>query len=95
MNFPQGLPEDREEHEIILIGIERSSYFLFKGEAHINQILLADGTFPKPILCMHFENSFDANLFIGDGASLGSFWAIHPEIVARLRADKDLVETDA
>lgn len=80
--------------EIILIGIERSSYFLYKGDAHIDQLLLADGVFPAPVLCLHFESAFDANLYIGDSKSLGSFWAIHPEIVARLRTDGHLDETD-
>ena len=87
-------PDERGEPGIVMLGIERDRYFLFKGEEHLNQILLVDGDFPKPILCLHFDDAFHANLFIGSDQSLGSFWAVHPEIVARLRADDHLVETD-
>jgi hypothetical protein len=87
-------PGDGDEPPIILLGIERSSYYLYKGDDHLNQILLADGEFPKPILCMNFDSIFDARRFMGDGFSLASCWAIHPEIVARLRTDNCLIESD-
>jgi len=31
---------------------------------------------------------------IGQDFSLASYWVIHPEIIARLRADKCLIEAD-
>ena len=86
---------DPQEPDIILIGIERKSYYLFKGDDHLNQLLLADGDFPVPILCVHFETIFDMKRVLGESVSTSSLWGIHPEIVTRLRDDKHLVETDA
>lgn len=88
-------PERGSEPEIILVGIEKSAYYLYQGEDHLNELLLADGDYPKPVLCVHFEDMFECNRVVGETFSPTQNWAIHPEIVARLRRDKILIETDA
>ena len=96
MNAEQKWPEkEREEPDIILIGIDRKSYYLYKGEAHLDQLLLADGEFPRPVLCIHFKRALDAKLVIGQAVNIAQMWGIHPEIVKRLRNDEHLIETDA
>lgn len=87
-------PGDGDEPPIILLGIDRNSYYVVKGDEFLNQLLLVDGEFPKPILCMNFETIFDAKRFLGDDFSLASCWAIHPEIIERLRKDECLIEAD-
>jgi len=98
MNAMNGTPGDDpnggDEPPIILLGIERRSYYLYRGDDFLNQLLLVDGEYPKPILCMNFDSIFDARQFLGDGFSLTTCWAIHPEIIARLRTDKCLLESD-
>ena len=98
MNAMSDNPEDGGdgvEPPIILIGFERKSYYLFKGDEYLNQILLTDGEFPKPILCVHFESVFDAAQVFGTGFKISDYWGVHPDIVARLRDTDCLVETDA
>ena len=95
MNAMGGEPERGQEPPIILIGFERKQYSLYKGDEFLNQILLADGVFPTPILCVHFETIFDARRVLGDEFSLIEYWGVHPEIVARLRSTDCLIETDA
>ncbi|MEM9583096.1 MAG: hypothetical protein AAGA08_08270 [Pseudomonadota bacterium] len=85
----------KKEPEIILLGIDKSAFYLFKGEDYINQIMLADGEFPKPILCVHFDSVFDAKRVIGDALNIQQCWGIHPDIIQRLRDSKALVETNA
>ncbi|MEP1352910.1 MAG: hypothetical protein ABJX32_05050 [Tateyamaria sp.] len=87
-------PNDGDEPAIILLGIEKRSYYVYKGDEFLNQLLLVDGEFPTPILCVNFDTIFDAKRVIGGGFSLAAYWAIHPEIIARLRADKYLIEAD-
>jgi len=87
-------PNDGEEPPIILLGIERRSYYVYKGDEYLNQLLLADGEFPKPVLCVNFDTVFDAKRVIGEHFSLAAYWVIHPEIVNRLRDDKYLIEAD-
>ncbi len=87
-------PGDGDEPPIILLGIDGSSYYLFRGDDFLNQLLLVDGEFPKPILCLNFASIFDAKRFMGDGFSLAACWAIHPEIIARLRNEDCLIESD-
>jgi len=94
-DMPEPQPERGEEPDIILLGFERSSYYMYKGDEYLNQLLLADGEYPKPVLCVQFENLIDAKRVIGDGFSLMKCWAIHPDIIARLRNDDCLIETDA
>ncbi|MEM8591498.1 MAG: hypothetical protein AAGF13_03130 [Pseudomonadota bacterium] len=87
--------EENAEPAIIIVGIERTSYFLFKGDEHLDQLLLARGEFPTPVLCVHFSSKFEAMHITGSAISQASHWAVHPEIVERLRSKKQLVETDA
>ena len=98
MNALNGIPGDDpnegDEPPIILLGIEKRSYYVYKGDEFLNQLLLADGEFPTPILCVNFDTVFDAKRVIGEDFSLASYWVIHPEIIARLRADKCLIEAD-
>ena len=94
MNEPPR-PEPGKEPDIILIGLDKKAYYMFKGEDYLNQLLLADGEFPKPVLCVHFENLFDCKRVLGDAFSPATAWGIHPEIIERLRNTKCLVETDA
>lgn len=94
-NTPEPDPERNDEPEIILLAIEKKKYYMYKGDDHLNQLLLSDGVYPKPVLCVSFDSLFDARRIIGDGFSVSSCWAIHPEIIERLRTEKCLIETDA
>lgn len=95
MNAMGRHPERGDEPEIILVGIEKSTYYLYQGEDHLNQLLLADGEYPKPVLVVHFEDMIEINRIVGETFSPAQHWAIHPDIVARLRRDDILIETDA
>lgn len=83
-----------DEETIILIGIERTSYYLFRGEEYIDQLLIVDGEFPKPVKCLHFDTLFDVKLILGETVNVMNFWGIHPNIVGRLRDTGELVEID-
>jgi hypothetical protein len=86
---PQG---GGEQHpEITIVGLANESYYLVEGVEHIDQILLVDGNFPKPILCLHFESMNHVRSLMGD-VDMSQYWAIHVEIVARLRDASVLVE---
>ncbi len=87
--------EQPQEPPIIIVGIDRKSFYLYKGEEFINQLLLADGVYPKPVLCVNFDTVLDARRVIGDSFSTGSCWGINPEIIARMRDTKTLIEKDA
>lgn len=87
--------EPPKEPPIILISVAKKSYTVYKGDEYLNQMMLVDGDFPKPILCVHFETIFDAKRVLGASFSPQTLWSVHPEIVARLRDTKVLVETNA
>ncbi|WP_299044422.1 hypothetical protein [uncultured Tateyamaria sp.] len=92
------LPEEPgggAEPDIILISLERKTFCLYKGEQYLDQLLLTDGEYPKPVLCVHFESVFAAKRILGDSFSLPQYWGIHPDIVARLRDTDCLIETEA
>lgn len=94
MNALGNEPNGGEEPPIILIGFEKKTYYLYKGDEFLNQILLSDGEFPKPILCVNFETIFDASRVLGEEFNVSQCWGVHPEIVERLRETDCLIETD-
>lgn len=77
---------------IVLIGVEGATYFLHRGEEHLNQLLLADGDIPLPVQCLNFRSMLDVKITLGDDVNLAQYWGIHPDIVARLRNSDSLVE---
>lgn len=79
---------------IVLIGIEDHSYYLHRGEEHINQLLLADGDIPLPVQCLRFRSLIDMQITLGENVNLAECWGIHPAIVARLRDSDSLIETE-
>lgn len=96
MNADQNWPDrEPQEPDIIILGIDRRSYYLFKGEAFLDQLLLSGGEFPRPVLCVHFKRAIDVKVIIGEDVSVAQMWGIHPDIVGRLRVDEDLIETEA
>lgn len=95
MNAFEGLPGGEGGPPITLISLGKERYYLFEGEDHINQLLLADGDFPKPVRCVHYQDVFALKASLGADINLTQYWGIHPEIVARLRAEDQLLEIDA
>lgn len=95
MNAIDGRPERDEEPAITLISVDDASYHLFEGEEFLNQLLLADGQYPKPVRCINFDSAIALSIFIGDGKSLSQYWGINPEIVTRLRETGNLEEIEA
>ena len=95
MNAIGGGEGGGDEPPIILIGFERKNYYLLKGDEYLNQILLADGEYPKPVLCVHFPDMFEAKRVLGSEFNLSQCWGIHPDIIARLRDTDCLIEADA
>ncbi len=85
---------DMPDCSIVVISVEGSSYFLYRGEEHLNQLLLADGDIPLPVQCLNFRSMIDAKLTLGDEVNLAACWGIHPAIIARLRDADSLVELD-
>lgn len=81
--------------KIVLVSISDESYFLYRGEDHVNQLLLADGEIPLPVRCLRFASIIDIKLKLGEAVNVSQYWAIHPDIVARLRNNEQLIETDA
>ncbi|MEM8577365.1 MAG: hypothetical protein AAGF60_05905 [Pseudomonadota bacterium] len=82
-----------EEPAIILVGIKGSSYYVVKGDEFMDQLLLVDGKFPFPIVCLNFETMIDATRILGGTFSVADCWALHPEVVNRLRDEKKLIES--
>ncbi len=98
MNDMSGNPEGGgggQEPEIVILGVDGESYYLYKGDDYLDQVLLVDGDFPKPVLCVNFESKFEVLRVMGEGFSLAKCWAVHPDIVQRLKDSDFLIETDA
>lgn len=89
-----GMKLSKFAQEIVLISLEETVYYVAKGDEYLDQMMLVDGNFPTPVLCLQFSSSFEAKLALGDEYNISDWWAVHPEIVARLRDTNCLTETD-
>ncbi|MEM1432282.1 MAG: hypothetical protein AAGG09_22725 [Pseudomonadota bacterium] len=78
--------------EITLVAVGEHTYYIVEGEEHLDQLLLADGVYPQPVLCVHFKSITDIRRVMGDGINMSQYWTIHPKIIARLRETKVLIE---
>lgn len=80
------------EPEITLIAVGKHTYYIVEGEEHLDQMLLVEGDYPKPVLCIHFETAAEIAVAMGEQIDMSQYWRVHPEIVARLRATNVLIE---
>ena len=87
-------PNSGGEPEIIMVSLQGATHYLTRGEQYLDQIMLVDGNFPTPILCLQFSSNFDAKRVLGDAYDISSWWAVHPDVVARLRSTNCLTEID-
>jgi hypothetical protein len=90
---PQGGGDS--EPEITIVAVANETFYLVEGEEHLNQLLLADGVYPMPVLCFHFESILEIKAVMGDEINMGEYWSIHPEIIKRLRNTNVLIEKAA
>ncbi len=89
-------PEGEDPGGIVLIHIkDRDTYYIIEGSEHMHEMMLVDGSFPKPVRCVGFETIIELNAFTDGTANLSDLWGINPEIIKRLRRDKHLLEIDA
>ncbi|HEU0220841.1 MAG TPA: hypothetical protein VFR34_01335 [Paracoccaceae bacterium] len=78
-----------EGPEIIIISMNQS-YWLANGLVHLDAILMGGQPYPTPIRCVAFANLLHLQSYIPEGT--GNLWAIHPDIIARLRRDGEIVD---
>ena len=75
-----------KEFDIIILGL---------GENSLNNMLSANGEFPKPVGFIDLQTVCDAKLFFGPEFNPMECWSIHPNIVKCMRAAKQISEIDA
>lgn len=88
-------PEARGDPQITLGSVDHSTYYLLEGEKFLQQFLLVDGVFPRPVGCIMFKSVINMTTFLGGDVNIADLWQINPAIVDRLRKDNDLLEVDA
>ncbi len=79
------------EPSITLVAVN-TSYWMYRGEEFLNQMLSGQGFYPRPVRCLVFEDAFSLSAFLGKGPSIVDYWGINPDVVDRLRRDEDLLE---
>lgn len=80
-----------DRYEILLVSLNER-FWLLKGEKHINALLSGSDNFPKPVGCLVFKDYSRLKTIIPGGLDFGSLWLINPNIVTRLKEEKQLVE---
>lgn len=71
------------EEAAIVLAAQAQTFWLVRGDEHIDQLMLADGKFPTPVICMNCE-TMDEVLDLAGTEEAGHLWQINPQIVDRL-----------
>lgn len=86
------VPRDDEPFAGIVLFCIGEKYWLGQGDEWLQNLLTGEGDFPRPVLCVAFRDTFEIGQFVGGGANVADLWGINPEIVNRLRRNKDLTD---
>ena len=88
--FDQDAEPGPEDDRIILAQINRS-FWMLEGERHLTALLANNAPYPAPVHCIGFASEFDLMRMLPEGQSMADLWSIHPDIVARLERNGELV----
>lgn len=81
----------RDEIPMTLLVLS-GSYWLYEGEALLDDLLYGTGKYPFPVRCVHFKDAFELKRFFGEEFQVSTLWRINPDIIERLRRESLLVE---
>lgn len=87
-----GVPDDEDDPIPMTLLAINGSFWLYEGEALLNDLLYGTGSYPFQVRCVHFQDAFELKRFFGEGFMVSSLWRINPDIIERLRREKLLVE---
>jgi hypothetical protein len=77
------------EQTILLVTVQ-SNYWLAMGEEFLQAMCAGDAYYPKPIVCVEFRDMAHMTSHVPTGVE--GLWAIHPDIVGRLRRSNEIVD---
>lgn len=83
----------QKEYGIVLVCCDES-YWLLEGDEHLSAMLAGEENYPKPVKMITYASSYDLQIGLPEGISIGKLWSIHPGIIGRLRREKDIIEEE-
>lgn len=84
------MQDTAEEDDAILLVTVDERYWLAMGESYMQAMLTGEGPYPKPILCVAFRSMAHMTDHVPSGVD--GLWAIHPDIVGRLRRAGEIAD---
>ncbi|MCD2184681.1 hypothetical protein [Rhizobium sp. GN54] len=85
--------EDDRDEGILLVEVEQS-FWLLDGDAHLSAMLSNEKPYPKPVRCLGLPSMSALGELLPEGVTPGELWAVHPDIVARLKQNDELVAVE-
>jgi hypothetical protein len=85
-------PEEEDDPIPMTLLAISGAFWLFEGEALLNDLLYGTGAYPFQVRCVHFKDAFELKRFFGDDFVVSKLWRINPDIIDRLRREHLLVE---
>ena len=77
---------------VVLLRINEM-YRLHEGTEYLKALLMGQGGYPTPVICINFKDSFEMTLFL-NRHPVTDFWGINPDIVDRLRRCEELIDVE-
>ena len=80
-----------EQSEIILVS-DGDTNWLYEGEMYLAAMISDEEYYPTPVRRIVFESSYELHLSKPEELNIASLWAVHPNVIDRLRRDNKLIE---
>lgn len=80
-----------EQSGIILVS-DGDTTWLLEGDTYLSALLSDEEYYPTPVRLIVFETGYDLHLSKPEELNLSSLWAVHPNIIDRLRRQNNLIE---
>ena len=80
-----------EQSDIILVS-DGNTTLLLQGDAYLAALLSDEEYYPTPVRLISYESAYEMSLSKPEELNMSSLWAIHPNIIDRLRRENNLIE---
>ena len=81
-----------EEQSGIILVSDGDTTWLLQGEPYLGAMISDEEYYPTPVRLVVFESSYALHVSKPEELNIASLWAVHPNVIDRLRRDNKLIE---
>lgn len=80
-----------EQSGIVLVS-DGDTTWLLQGDEYLGAMISDEEYYPTPVRLVLFETAYALHMSKPEDLNMSSLWAVHPNVVDRLRRQNNLIE---